>query len=145
MKKKPLIFTIIIVGIFMIMLLHKNNKDLYEYTERVLGIEWKNCIEEITGEVETKGGEYAYLCLEIKEGREEEVISILQSICGQSLDSSSFTIPGYQGHDFATELENSNIQFIFEYSVTGKKAKTRNVMLYVTMSEGNRMYVYMLG
>ncbi len=54
-------------------------------------------------------------------------------------------MPGYQGHEFATEIKNGDIQYIFETFMEGKRAKTRSIMIYVVYDDNKRMCVYIMG
>ena len=121
--------------------------DLCGYTEKTLDIEWKDCIASAVGDVEANWGEeeYAHIKLEVQEGCEEEVLDIIQSRCGESFDLSRTIIPGYQGHEFAMEIKNSDIKYIFYVSMEGKWVKTRSIRIYVVYDENGKMYVYIMG
>ncbi|MDE7434819.1 MAG: hypothetical protein K2N01_03200 [Lachnospiraceae bacterium] len=119
------------------------NTDFIAYTEKLLNIEWQDCIETAVGDVKVADWEeFANIKLKVKEGAEEKVISILKNGCGQSLDFSSHTIPGYQGHELAKELKNSDIQSIWSISMEGRRVKTKNVYIYMTLDDEGDMYVY---
>ena len=150
MRKSKLIFLIAIIIVVTVILTvlfcrESKYKDLRVYTEKLLEIEWNDCIETATGDVERKIGEEenAHIKLKVREGYEEDVLNILQNSFGKPLDT---TIRyGYQGHEFATELENSNIQYIFATAMEGKRAKTRAIRIYVVYDENDRMYIYIMG
>lgn len=151
MKKRLFIFLIIIIagGVMMVAFFCRmnENKDLCAYIERILKIEWSDCIEVATGNVETRIGkdDYAYVKLEVKEGYEGTVLNIVRNRFGNPTDLSGFIMPGYQGHEFAEEIKNSNTQYVFETFMEGKEAKTRSIMIYVVYDENNRMYIYVMG
>ena len=151
MRKKIFIFLIIIIagGVIMAAFFSRLSKykDLCAYTEKLLKIEWNDCIEAATGNVEIGIGkdDYAYVKLEVKEDYEEDVLNIVRKRFGKPLDLSRFVMPGYQGHEFTTEIKNGDIQYIFETFTEGKRVKTRSIMIYVVYNENDRMYVYILG
>ncbi|MDE5867255.1 MAG: hypothetical protein K2H31_11770, partial [Lachnospiraceae bacterium] len=117
-------------------------------TEKLLEIEWNDCIESIAGEVKLdRGEEYARIRLEIKAGYEEEALSIVQNRFVKPLDFSGTNYPivlNYR-HEFATELKNSDIQYVFEVLMRGKRAHTRPIRVYVVYDENSRMYIYVMG
>lgn len=151
MRKKIFILLIIIIvgtAVMAAFFCRRNKyKDLRVYTEKLLEIEWNDCIESATGNVEKKIGEEenAYIKLEVKEGYEEEVLNILRNSFGKPFDLSLVIVPGYQGHEFATEIKNGNLQYVFEIAMEGKRAKTRSIDIYVVYDENNRMHIYIMG
>lgn len=151
MRKKIFILLtiIIVVGAVMAAFFCRNNKykDLRVYTEKLLEIEWNDCIETATGDVKRKIGEEenAHIKLEMKEGYEEKVLNILRNSFGKPFDPSLVIVPGYQGHEFATEIKNGDLQYVYEIAMEGKRAKTRSIDVYVVYDENNRMYIYIMG
>lgn len=152
MKKNILIFILAIIilgGAVVTVLFCRRNKykDLCAYTENLLKIEWNSCIESATGDVKIEMGEeeWANIRLEVKRGYEEDMLNIVRDRFGKPLDLSHTIVPGYQGHEFATEIKNRDIQYLFETSLEGKRAKTRNIMIYVTYDEKGQMYIYIMG
>ena len=152
MRKSKLIFlmAIIIAGVAIMAAFfcrESKYKDLHVYTEKLLEIEWNDCIESATGYVERKIGEEenAYIKLGVKEGYEEDVLNILRNSFGEPFDLSWVIVPGYQGHEFAAEIKNGDLQYVFEIFMEGKRAKTRSIDVYVVYDENNRMYVYIMG
>lgn len=151
MKKKTLFFLIIVIiaGAIITMFLYRRNKykDLCAYTEKLLKIEWNDCIESAAGDVKLDWGEeYARIRLEIKAGYEEEALSIVQNRFVKPLDFSIINGPvvlNYR-HEFATELKNSDIQYVFETFMSGKRKLTRDIRVYVVYDENNRMYIYVM-
>ena len=145
MKKRIFIFLIIIIvgGAVMTAFFCRKNryKDLCVYTEKLLEIKWNDCIETATGDVKRKIGEeeHAYIKLEVKVGCEEDVLNILRNSFGKSLDP--IIRYSYQGHEFAAEIRNGALQYVFEIFMEGKRAKTRNVKIYVVYDENNRMCI----
>ena len=117
--------------------------DFIAYTEKLLNIEWQDCIETAVGDVKVVDWEeFANIRLKVKEGAEEKVISILKDRCGKSFDVSFHAIPGYDDHELADELRNSNIQSIWHVFMEGRRVKTRSVYIYVTLDNKSCMYVY---
>lgn len=152
MKRKMLFIVILIIiagGAVMAVFFCRRNKykDLCAYTEKLLEVKWNDCIELATGDVERKIGkeENSHVKLEVREGCEKDVLNIVRKRCGQPLDISDIIIPGYQGHLFATELKNSNIQYNFAVFLEGKIVKTRYIDIYVVYDEKNKMYIYIMG
>ena len=153
MKKKTIIFLIIIIAagaVGTVFFCRRNKyKDLCAYTEKVLKIEWNGCIESAAGDIETKIGEdeLAKVKLEVRAGCEEEALNIVQNRFGKrfEMEISRTIIPGYQGHPFAAEIENSDIQYIFATCMEGKKVKTRSIRIYVVYNEKGQMYIYIMG
>ena len=151
MKKKIIFFLIIVIitGVIITMFLYRRNKykDLCAYTEKLLNIEWNDCIESTVGEVELyMGEEYPHIKLAIKAGYEEEALSIVQNRFVKPIDFSGTNYPvvlNYQ-HEFATELENSDIQYVFWIFMNGKVKITREIRVYVVYDENNRMYIYVM-
>ena len=153
-KVKKIFFFLIIViicGAIITIFLYKRNKykDLCAYTEKLLEIEWNDCIESAAGDVilDRVDEEYAHIRLEIKEGSEEEALSIVQNRFVNPLDFSRINIPvvlNYR-HEFAAELKNSDIQYVFETFMRGKRARTREIRVYVVYDESRRMYIYVMG
>ena len=148
-KKKILIFLIIIIaaGVIITILLCRSNKykDLCGYTEKLLKIEWNDCIELATGDAyKSDGEELAHVKLEVKTGCEEEALSILQNRFGRSLDPYDIW-PGYGGHPFAAEIENGNTQYIFMTFMKGNRAKTRSISIYIVYDEIGKMFIYVMG
>ena len=148
MRKSKLVFliAIIIVGTVILTVLfckESKYKDLRVYTEKLLEIEWNDCIETATGDVEREMWEedWANIKLGVKEGYEEDVLNIVRNRFGKPFDLSHFIMPGYQGHEFVAEIKNDNIQYIFEISIKGKIDKTRSIMIYVVYDENDRMYI----
>ena len=76
---------------------------------------------------------------------EEEALNIVQNRNGEPFDISDTIIPGYQGHPFAAEIKNSDIQYIFGIFMEGKRAKTRSIRIYVVYNEKGQMYIYVMG
>ena len=150
MKKKILFFLIIvIIGVVIIIMFicrRNKHKDLCAYTEKLLEIEWNDCIESTAGEVKLdRGEEFAHIRLEIKSGYEEEVLSIMQNRFVNPLDFSEITNGLNYRHEFATELKNRDIQYVFETVMRGKRLLTRDIMVYVVYDENSRMYIYVMG
>ena len=151
MKKRIFIFLIIIIvgGAVMTAFFCRKNryKDLCVYTEKLLEIKWNDCIETATGDVKRKIGEeeHAYIKLEVKVGCEEDVLNIVRNSFGEPFDLSWVIVPDYQGHEFAAEIKNGDLQYVFEIFMEGKRAKTRSIDVYVVYDENNRMYVYIMG
>ena len=150
MKKKILFFLIIVIigGVIIIMFFCRRNKykDLCAYTEKLLKIEWNDCVESTAGDVKLdRGEEYAHIRLEIKAGYEEEALSIVQNRFVNPLDLSRFTAVLNYRHEFATELKNSDIQYVFCIAMRGKRALTREIRVYVVYDESRRMYIYVMG
>lgn len=147
-KKRIIIFLIIIIaaGVIMTMLFCVSNKykDLCAYTEKLLKIEWDDCIESATGDLETRGEELAHIKLEVKDGYEEKVLGILQNRFGQSYDLGD-SWPGWGGHPYAAEIENGDTRYIFMTLMAGKRATTRTVIIYVVYDEKEQMYIYVMG
>ena len=149
MKKKILFFLIIVIigGAILIMLICRRNKykDLCSYTEKLLEIEWNDCIESTAGDVKLdRGEEYAHIRLEIKSGYEEEALSIVQNRFVNPLDLSRFTAVLNYRHEFGAELKNSDIQYVFETVMRGKRRHTRAIRVYVVYDENRRMYIYVM-
>ncbi|MDE7434816.1 MAG: hypothetical protein K2N01_03185 [Lachnospiraceae bacterium] len=152
MKKRIAMCGVAIVGavlLYLFVCYDNKNRDLtaytdfIAYTEKLLNIEWQDCIETAVGDVKVADWEeYANIKLKVKEGAEEKVINIIKDRCGKSRDVSSHTIPGYQGHELADELRNSDIQAIWNVFMEGKRVKTRCVYIYVTLDNEGGMYVY---
>lgn len=151
MRKKIVIFIIIFIisvgGIFMFQLWRQANinSDLGAYAENLLDVQWKEYIEDATGEILTDEEEYALLKLKVKEGCEQEIIDILYTRCGKSIDVSSFVMPGYKEHIYAMELKELDILYIFTIAMDGKKVKTRSVTIYIANDDRNQMYIYVFG
>ncbi|MCM1263337.1 MAG: hypothetical protein NC313_11520 [Butyrivibrio sp.] len=153
MKKKKIIPLIVIAAAVIItafFLIRSGYKDLCKYTENLLDIEWNNCIESAEGSVEDKYNiseeERAFIKLKVKSGCEETVSDILQERFKQNImELPGFSILNYQGHDFGTELKNSDIQAVYSKFMEGKAAKTREITIYVVYNENNLMYIYVMG
>lgn len=142
-----MILTIFVAGIFMFWLWRQKNlnSDLCAYTESLLDVQWKEYIEDVTGEILTDEEEYALLKLKVKEGCEQEIIDILYTRCGKSIDVSSFVMPGYKEHIYAMELKELDILYIFTIAMDGKKVKTRGVTVYIANDDRNQTYIYIFG
>ena len=153
MKKRIASCGVVIVGavlLFWFVCYDNKNKDLtaytdfITYTEKLLNIEWQDCIETAVGDVKVVDWEeFANIRLKVKEGAEEKVTNILKDRCGKSFDVLSYIIPGYNGYELADELRNSNIQSIWHVLMEGRRVKTRSVEIYMTLDAEGRMYVYL--
>ena len=149
MRKKVLFFLIAVIagGIIMTMFFCRRNnyKDLCGYTEKLLKIEWNDCIELATGDAyKSDGEEHAHVKLEVKAGCEEEALSILQNRFGRALDPYD-SRPGYGGHPFAAEIENGDTHYIFMILMKGNRASTRTVIIYVVYDETGKIFIYVMG
>ena len=152
MRKSKLIFlmAIIIAGVAIMTAFfcrESKYKDLRVYTEKLLEVEWNDCIETATGDVEREMWEedWANIKLGVKEGYEEDVLNILRNSFGEPSDISRVIVPDYQGHEFAAEIRNGDLQYIFKIYMEGKWAKTRNIRIYVVYDEKGQMYIYIMG
>ncbi|MBD5537830.1 MAG: hypothetical protein HDQ99_19700 [Lachnospiraceae bacterium] len=151
MRKKIFILLIIIIvggAVMTVFFCRKNKyKDLRVYTEKLLEVEWNDCIETATGDVEREMWEedWANIKLGVKEGYEEDVLNILRNSFGEPSDISRVIVPDYQGHEFAAEIRNGDLQYIFKIYMEGEWAKTRNIRIYVVYDEKGQMYIYIMG
>lgn len=150
MKRIIAFFLVFIIagGIFMFLSFRYKYRDLTVYTERLLDIELKDYIETAEGEVKNTGfigwEEYATFKLKVKAGEEKNVLNIFKNRCGKGVDLTTYVMPGHMGHEFVTEIKKSDIQFVWEVMMEGKRAKTRVVMIYAVLDKNGRMYVYLL-
>lgn len=156
MKKKKIkkIFIIVLAcmiagGIFMFLNYRYKYNNLTRYMERLLDIELKDCIENAEGEVKISGWihEFSKIKLKVKDGEEENAVSILKKRCGsRNLYGPDCIIPGYRGHQFAKEIKDGEIQFLCGVSMDGKGGvKTRDISIYVVVDREGQMYIYVMG
>ena len=109
---------LIIGGIFMTLFIYQKYKfkDLKRYTEKLLNIEWGDCITKSWGDIKINGlfdGEYAHIKLEVRKGDDEKALGALQKKYKGEYDISTYALPGYRGHPYASEIKDSDIQFIY--------------------------------
>lgn len=140
-----LIITVVGGAIMTVFFFKKNKyKDLRAYTERLLKIEWNDCIESATGSVKTiYREEVAHVKLEVRTGYEEEALSILKNKFGKSLER--YIIPPRGGHEFIEEVKSGNIQYVDKIVMEGKRIKTRNIEIYAIYNEKGQMFIYIMG
>jgi len=162
-RKRNLVFWGVIIGlvfaITIVILFAKGNRmrekfavkesdfggqeDLFAYTEKLLGIDWGDCIESAAGDVKTEDGmeEWANIRLEIRAGYEEEALDMVQNRFGEPLEP--YMLPPY--HPFEAELQDGNIQYAFSVFMEGKIEKTREIFLYEVCDDEGHMYFYIWG
>lgn len=124
--------------------------NLEKYAEKVLDIDWGDCIEASTGEIEHNflsltEEEHVIIKLTVKQGYEQEVMDILEKRCGEPIDI-SYAPPGiFYRYELGKELEEREIQFYFTCVKEGKKAKSRWFEIFVAADDANRTYIYWFG
>ena len=147
MKKIKIAVSILIAGIVIYALFLWINRynNLEKYTERLLGIDWQNCIETSTGKVE--GGfreeDRAEVRLNVKAGAEQEIENRLTERfkTGRSLPAE---VPsGIWNYDLGKDLYNKEIRLVFCQFMPAKwKRTTEEIWIFTATDNENRMYVY---
>ncbi len=147
--KYIIIFIILLGGVVMgIICFHEHKyKDLISYEENLLGIEFRDYVDGVEGDIERSffDEEYANIRFEIKAGYEEEMIEAFKGKYSCFPDIASYSMPGYQNHELAIEMKSRNIKYIFISLKAGKYAMTRSTEIYIVEDENNKMYVYIFG
>ncbi len=153
MKKRVIkyiaVFIILLGGVVVGINYFQKDKynDLISYEENLLGIEFREYVDGITGNIKKSDGyeDHAYIRLEVKDVYEEEMIDAFKREYPCISDIVSYTMPGYQNHELAIEMKSRTIKYIFVILMEGKHAKTREFDVYITEDENNKMYVYIFG
>ena len=151
-KKIAIVAAVIVIAGIMAVLssLWIRYHNLEKYAEKVLDIDWGDCIEASTGEIEHSffsltEEESVIIKFTVKQGYEQEVVDILEERCGEPMDI-SYAPPGiFYMYELGKELEEREIQFYFACVKEGKRAKSRWFEIFVATDDANRTYIYWFG
>lgn len=121
-------------------------KELQGYVEKQLGIDLSGDVLEENGSVgKDSGEEYAYIKLTISPDKKKSVVEMLDGKYSRFDNIESFKLPGYQGHEFKKELDNSEIEEMYFVMTSGNKAKTRSITVYIVNDASGNSYLYFMG
>lgn len=156
MKKKLkkflliLIFEIILVvisiyGTYIYIFHNSKYYDLVKYEEKLLHINLETYVENVDGYIILDESEYAIAKFQVKEGHEEDVLSLFDEEFGERIipNSPSFIKP----NDFyAIEINKKKPQYMYELLLPGTRGQmTRDVRIFIVNEEDGFMYIYFFG
>lgn len=118
--------------------------DMVEYLENILEIEFGEYVCNANGEIRYGDTEeQVAIKIEVKKEHEDTLLERFDEKL-MRYDSDPYYIPGYQEHEYTKEMQEQEFKCMYSFFCDGKKAKTRNIIIYVTV-KNNMMCMYFFG
>lgn len=117
-----------------------------EYTDYIkeLGIDLAGMTADEDGEI-TSGGEYAYICFTLVDGKRTEVEDLLNEVCGRMREVSPETIPGYQNHRLAEKMKAETFIGKWKMGISGKNGQKSRILTFYMTEQNGISYLYFFG
>lgn len=145
MRRKRIIIIVLLLilgGIGMGILTWKDKKGAITDVEKMVGLNLSKNMELMNLKTYKEyGEEHAEVKLLI-EREINELKESLEKICGSNLLNSGYNYPQYKNRSLWSEIQNGEIEAIYEKLTSGKKAKTINIDFFIVKNKEGENYLY---
>ncbi len=122
-------------------------EELQQYIEKEINVEFGEIFIEGEGDMTCSEEEEdtAHIRLKFAEGKETEADPIISEKCKPEQDPGTIRLPGYQGHPYRKEIVDGEIQSVYMFMTSGKKAKTKSMEIYIVKTKEGEFFLYYMG